>query len=60
MIMKPYYMLMKYASMNKLINSFVKNIDTGLLFIKKFTEFDNRTIYNVRNYLQKNKKKHIT
>ena len=54
--MDPYYILKQYASSNTLINSFVKNIDTGLLFIKKFTEFDNRTIYNVHHYLQKNNK----
>jgi hypothetical protein len=54
--MEPYHMLTQYASMNKLIYSFVKNIDSGLLFIKTFTEFDNRTIYNVQHYLQKNNK----
>ena len=54
--MEPYYVLKEYASTNKLIYSFVINIDTGLLFIKKFTEFDNKTIYNVKHYLQKNNK----
>lgn len=53
--MEPYAMLAQYVSTNTLIKSFVNHIDNGLVCIKKFTEFDNRTINNVRHYLQKNK-----
>jgi len=54
--MDPYSTLTQYASTNQIIFSFVKNIDNKLLFIKKFTEFDNRVIYYVQQYLQKHKK----
>jgi hypothetical protein len=54
--MDPYVILIQYGPTSKLIYSFIKNIDNGMLFIKKFTEFDNRTIYNVQHYLHKNNK----
>ena len=58
--MKVYKILKRYSIKNKLIKSFVKNIDNGLIQIKKFSEFDNRTIWNVKKYLKKRKIKCTT
>ena len=42
---------MKY----KFLNNFIINFNKGNFTIKKFTEFDNKTIANVRLYLKKHK-----
>ena len=47
---------MKY----KFLNNFIINFNKGNFTIKKFTEFDNKTIANVRLYLKKHKLPHKT
>ena len=48
-----YSILLKHRHRYNFINDFIININTNQCVIKKFTEFDNRTIAQVRLYLKK-------